>query len=203
MCTVRTVQIWTETVGKDEANVSTHRGRPSKREQILRAAAQLVREQGVAHLTMEAVAEQAHVSKGGVLYHFPTKEELVKSMVNHIMDQFTANMERTALSDEEGVGRWTRAYVWETFKLLEGVPDMTVGLLAASSENPELLKPVQDHYDTWQLRIENDEIDPVLATIIRLAADGLWFIELFGCTSLEPKLRQQVKDTLITMTKGH
>lgn len=124
-------------------------------------------------------------------------------MVNHIMDQFTANMERTALSDEEGVGRWTRAYVWETFKLLEGVPDMTVGLLAASSENPELLKPVQDHYDTWQLRIENDEIDPVLATIIRLAADGLWFIELFGCTSLEPKLRQQVKDTLITMTKGH
>ncbi|WP_236011735.1 TetR/AcrR family transcriptional regulator [Alicyclobacillus fructus] len=177
------------------------RRRPSKRNQILQAAAQLVRERGVGHLTLEAVAELAHVSKGGLLYHFPTKEELVKSMVSSIMDEFTTNMEKTASRDTDGPGKWTRAYVQETFKLLDGVQNMSVGLLAASCENPELLKPVQEHYDDWQRRIEQDDIDPVKATIIRLAADGLWFIELFGCSSLEPGLRKRVRDALIELTK--
>ena len=36
---------------------------------------------GVAKLTLEAVAKEAGVSKGGLLYHFSNKEALIEGMI--------------------------------------------------------------------------------------------------------------------------
>jgi len=44
---------------------------------IIAAARRIVQRDGVAHLTIEAVAREAGFSKGGVLYHFPTKDSLI------------------------------------------------------------------------------------------------------------------------------
>jgi AcrR family transcriptional regulator len=49
------------------------RGSSSTRENILRAANLVVVEEGVSRMTLEAVAREAGVSKGGLLYHFPSK----------------------------------------------------------------------------------------------------------------------------------
>jgi AcrR family transcriptional regulator len=40
-------------------------------------------EQGFGHVTLDAVAERAGVSKGGLLYHFPTKSDLVRGLLSH------------------------------------------------------------------------------------------------------------------------
>ena len=37
-----------------------------------------IKEEGVVKLTLEAVAQRAGVSKGGLLYHYPSKEALIK-----------------------------------------------------------------------------------------------------------------------------
>jgi hypothetical protein len=50
--------------------------------------------------------------------------------------------------------------------------------------------------------LEEDGIDPVLATIVRLATDGLWMADLFGVNSLDQNLRTQVIDRLRALTKG-
>ena len=55
--------------------------RVSSREAILDAAEAVVLADGAAHLTLDAVAERAKVSKGGLLYHFNTKEALLEGMV--------------------------------------------------------------------------------------------------------------------------
>jgi AcrR family transcriptional regulator len=177
------------------------RGRPSKREQILQVATRLIGQRGVGHFTLDAVAEEAQISKGGLLYHFPTKEDLVMSMINSIMDEFTVNMVQSAEADPVDTGKWSRAYIQETLKVLDGTQSMSFGLLSISSENPELLKPVQEHFSTWQRYIEQDGLDPVKATIIRLTMDGLWFTELLGCPTVEPELRRKVLETLFQMTK--
>src|SRR5687767_14471935 len=44
------------------------------RERILEAAERVVGDVGAARMTLEGVAQAAGVSKGGLLYHFPTKE---------------------------------------------------------------------------------------------------------------------------------
>ncbi len=62
-------------------------GRPSSRERILEAAADLFQEAGFAHVSLEAVAERAGVSKGGLLYNFPSKLLLIKALVaNHLVN---------------------------------------------------------------------------------------------------------------------
>ncbi|EAE2866200.1 TetR family transcriptional regulator, partial [Listeria monocytogenes] len=52
-----------------------------KKNNLLTAASEIVKEEGVVKLTLEAVAQRAGVSKGGLLYHYPSKEALIKGMV--------------------------------------------------------------------------------------------------------------------------
>lgn len=54
------------------------------RDRILDALEKLLLVNGVAQVTLEAVAAQAGVSKGGLLYHFPSKEALLAAMVRRL-----------------------------------------------------------------------------------------------------------------------
>ena len=47
---------------------------------ILEAAGRVVLARSVAGLTLEAVAAETKLSKGGLLYHFATKEALLAAM---------------------------------------------------------------------------------------------------------------------------
>ena len=51
---------------------------------MLDAAEVVLTEQGAWRLTLDAVAEQAQVSKGGLLYHFPTKDALLQALVDRL-----------------------------------------------------------------------------------------------------------------------
>ncbi|MCX5496899.1 helix-turn-helix domain containing protein, partial [Kaistia dalseonensis] len=48
---------------------------------MLEAAALVAQDIGPGHLSLEAVAERAGISKGGLLYHFPTKQALLSGLV--------------------------------------------------------------------------------------------------------------------------
>ena len=65
-------------------------------------------------------------------------------------------------------------------------------MLAAVANDPSLLEPLRLAYRRWQRQLGNDGIDPVSATIVRLAVDGLWFSQLLGVDSLPKRLRDQV-----------
>jgi len=56
-------------------------GRSSSREKLLDAAADLISQGSVHELTLEGVAAAAGVTKGGLIYHFKTKDELVGAVV--------------------------------------------------------------------------------------------------------------------------
>jgi len=53
-------------------------------ERILTAAENVVTRDGVANLSLDAVAREAGVSKGGLLYHFPNKSALVTAIVERL-----------------------------------------------------------------------------------------------------------------------
>ena len=62
--------------------------RENTKDAILDAAEAIVREQGAAHLTLDAAAERAGMSKGGVLYHFQTKDSLLVALVQRMTQAF-------------------------------------------------------------------------------------------------------------------
>ena len=63
---------------------------------LLDAASRIVQQRGVEHLTLELTAQEAGVSKGGLLYHFPSKEALIKGMIQSYLERFTADFNAAA-----------------------------------------------------------------------------------------------------------
>lgn len=171
------------------------------RQSILQAAHDLIDEQGVSNLTLEAVAARAGVSKGGLLYHYPSKEDLIIAMVQTMIDQFRASMDML-LPNESGAGAWLRAYIRASFALNQTPTQIAPGVLAAMANNPRLLEPLREEDRAWQAQTLDAGIDPVLATILRLATDGLWFADLLGLTSVDPSLREQVLQRMLRMTQS-
>ncbi|WP_181350172.1 TetR/AcrR family transcriptional regulator [Thalassobacillus sp. CUG 92003] len=170
--------------------------RSSRKIDILHAASSIVRERGIFNLTLEAVAEQAGISKGGLLYHYPSKEALVQGMVEHLANNYSEKIANNAEADPKEKGKWTRAFLDVTFKQSYQNKDMNAGLLAAKAVNSDLLDPIRDAYAEWQHEIEHDGLDPVKATILRLAIDGMWLSELFDIYQIEEEKKQEVYQTL-------
>ncbi len=172
------------------------------RHRILQAAGRLVRAEGVAHLTLEAVARSAGVSKGGLLYHYPSKDALIAGMLDRLLDIFDADIEREWARDTGPVaGRWLRAYVRASFAL--SVDDLTLGsaLLAAAATNPALMVPARRRFERWQEQAASDGLDPAAATLVRLAADGQWFADLFGLAPPGAPLRREVLNLLLRLAE--
>src|SRR5262249_40673117 len=94
---------------------SSPSARPTARRGILDAAGRGAARQGVSALTLEAVAREAGVSKGGLLYHFGTKEALLQGLLAARLEAYERALAREVAADPAAPGRWTRALVRTTF----------------------------------------------------------------------------------------
>jgi AcrR family transcriptional regulator len=172
---------------------------------ILDAAETVVATMGVANLTFEEVARAASVSKGGVLYHFPTKEALTEAMIERFISRFDTAVEEAAASDSAPIGRNIRAYVRATMgepPLTGELFDRANGAITAALANfPERLEPVRQQSARSQRLIEDDTLDPIFATIVRLAIDGMWLAENFNLMRFDPNLKAAVGERLIAWTR--
>lgn len=175
--------------------------RTSKRMSILLAASIVVKNKGVEKLTLEAVAKEAGVSKGGLLHHYPNKEALIKGMVEELTDDFFTNVLEKVTNTTKDVGKWSRAFIEAVDDDIKDGKEISTALTAALFTNPDILSKFQNQYTVWQKNIENDGIDPIRSTIVRLAADGLWYSEMFGLGVLDEELRTKVIQELIKMTE--
>jgi AcrR family transcriptional regulator len=88
---------------------------------ILSAAERVVMRDGVMRLTIDAVAREAKLSKGGVLYHFGTKETLIQAMLERLIQYCEREMAAHQQHDGEP-GSWTRAYVRKTSEPMLAYP---------------------------------------------------------------------------------
>jgi AcrR family transcriptional regulator len=176
---------------------------------ILTAAERVALRDGVLRLTVEAVAREAKLSKGGVLYHFATKESLVQAMLDRLIQYCEQEIAQHQQNDA-APGGWTRAYVRKTLAPLTSYPgeaafpkskEVGAGLIVAAATNPKLLEPLRKRFRTWQRAIERDGISPTRATVVRLAVDGLWLADVLGIWSLSDKLRRQVLNELTRLTR--
>ena len=168
--------------------------------ELLEAAARIVKEQGASQLTLEAVAKKAGVSKGGLLYHYPNKSALLAAMVTHLIESFEKAIEQT-IEQSEGKISWLEAYVILSFDPSGSLLAESAGILAAVASDPSLLEPFKEINEIWQEKVEANGLDPVVATIIRLAADGLWYTELFDVSPFTEEKRSQVLKALLTLIK--
>jgi AcrR family transcriptional regulator len=170
------------------------------REKILNSAEGLVAQEGVKRLTIENVAVAAGVSRGGVLYHFASKEALIQAMLDRLIGRFERIIEDEINNDTEEHGRWTRAFVRATLRMDEETSAVFTPLLAAIAYEPDLLVPLRDRQEQWQRATEN-ELDPVTAAVVRLASHALWLNDLFAMNTFDQNQKRAIVARLVEMTR--
>ena len=79
---------------------SRRRKRKDSREAILHAAERIVARHGPASLTLESAASEANVSKGGLFYHFRSKEVLLQEMIRRALRQLGEEREMKQLEQQ-------------------------------------------------------------------------------------------------------
>jgi AcrR family transcriptional regulator len=161
------------------------------RARLLAAASKIVREQGALALTLDATAREAGVSKGGLLYHFATKEALISAMVEEFGNQLWDEVHELQIQYKDQAGSLTRAIIGHTERST-GEPDkLPVALITALANNAALLEPARQLVRERFAALHDDGIPFEIAAIANLAADGLWFMELLGIEpfSLEDRSR--------------
>ncbi|MDB9524791.1 TetR/AcrR family transcriptional regulator [Oscillatoria sp. CS-180] len=173
------------------------------RVRLLCAASEVAINEGVEALTLSAVAQHAGTSKGGLLYHFPTKDALLTGMVEQLVQDFETALQ-TAFDQDDAPGtpgQWLRAYIRATLQFNKKSLALIICLSSVVTASPELLEAAKSYEQRWQLKLKDDGIDLTKASIIQLAVDGLWFSEVFHFGTPDEALLNQIIKTLINMAR--
>lgn len=171
------------------------------RTRILDAAEAMVRARGVSGLTLEAAAREAGVSKGGLLYHFASKEALLAAMLKRLADfvaeDFVLAMER----QPSGPGRAARAMLAWGLEVSEAEANercdrAAAVFLAAFHHDPALLDPIRAVVAGLRNAVAADGLPPGHGMAIMAAMDGLFMARIFGMYELAPEERQALHAAL-------
>jgi len=142
---------------------------------ILEAAIDLVQAQGGGQFSLDAVAKHAGVSKGGLLYNFPSKQALIRAMVQFHVDETRAHIaeEEQKLADDPYRHKLMRAFLKGHCKRLQEDGKAGSGMLAAIADDHSLLDPVRAFHKELYARLQKESEDPELATLVYLAVEGI------------------------------
>lgn len=176
--------------------------RHSKRTMILDAVVALIERDGVTSVTFDAVAEETGITRGGLIYHFPSRENLILATHKHLAGDWEARMERMIgkSANEATSAERQSAYVQTG---MQAARRAELLLMLESADDPELAEVWRDVLDRWAPPApENGDRSALMRFIARLAADGLWSYEALFPKPLPSELKELIGSELMAMTAG-
>src|SRR6516164_9925425 len=178
------------------------RRRRDSRESILQAAEEIVARRGPAHLTLETAANEAKVSKGGLFYHFRSKEALVEAMIRRSMQLLESEHAKVAESLIGERNGKMKANIIGTLRHLEGQRPVLTAVVAAIANDPKLVEPVRESFrnDFQGLCMElNLRMEDV--AVLFLASQGLLLMELLNLSFLTPPQIRKVTQRMLQLVE--
>ncbi len=149
------------------------------RDNILNSLQDILSREGTQAVTLEAVADNAGVSKGGLLYHFPSKEALYLGLIDRL--DATAQEELTQIRTPREMVRWylDTSVPGET-EDKELSQSVLAVLRSAGAGNDEIRERIRKLYGQWGNEVRKVVKNPVLADAIVLVGDGVYINTLLG-----------------------
>ena len=136
-------------------------GKLGPKERIFHAAMTVAMQKGFGKVTLDLIATEAGLSKGGLLHHFATKNDLIGRMLEFYADPAT----RHARPGEANASSCC-------------CNPFAVAVLIAAAENPSLLEAI--HMPAgWERSGPEDRPDP-MSCLLRLIGDPIAKLELAG-----------------------
>jgi len=147
------------------------------REGLLEIAEGIVRSEGAAGLTIDALAKAASVSKGGVQYSFSSKDDLVHALIERWTQQFDDLLgEIDDMSPAELIGQYI-AIMRGSHAAMNA---KMAGLMIAYIQNPQNIVATREWYRAMFKHLGGATPDAQAARVALLAIEGLFLLRITG-----------------------
>lgn len=148
----------------------------STRDRILDALQDVLLADGPAGATLDVVAQRAGVSKGGLLYHFRSKDDLFAGLLDRLSAGATAAEAATPAAPVDAA-RW----FLDGSQTAEGPEERTMlAALRLLGTYPPAQERMAAYLDGWAAGLRRTIDDPVLSRLVQLVGDGLFLHALLG-----------------------
>jgi AcrR family transcriptional regulator len=173
------------------------------RNALLVAAERVVTEHGPA-FSLDAVAREAGVSKGGLLHHFRSRDALLVALVGAWTARFDEAVARQLDPDDDRPGRVCRAHIRATFDEPEvgGGPWVHTSVQTAVISVPEVLERARADAERWQRDMLADGLHRQRVLLITRALDGEAMAEVLGgAATVDEDARRELRGLLLALTE--
>ncbi len=168
---------------------------PKAREVILDAARRVVRERGAGNLTYEELVQKSGVTRGGITYHFPTKDDLLRELIRRDLENWTEVEARLKPQIGNELAADLIAHIRSHTERDDEHRRFASGMLSAITLDPSMLDPIREYIDARHGDIEWNEQHFSLQ-ILRLAAEGIFWSDVLGIGKLPDEARAGVVSKL-------
>ncbi|MEJ5914334.1 TetR/AcrR family transcriptional regulator [Pseudokineococcus sp. 1T1Z-3] len=158
------------------------------RDRVLDAYERLLVDAGPAAATLDAVSATAGVSKGGLLYHFPSKEALVRGLLERLRHRGLEDAERIRTAPEGATAAWLRTSSPPLHDDSGLSRTYVAALRVAGSEDAAEHAPAvfAEIDDGWFTALREQLGDAARARLVQLVGDGLYLAALSGAEDAGP-----------------
>ncbi|MFB7720645.1 TetR/AcrR family transcriptional regulator [Nocardia sp. NPDC056100] len=184
--------------------MTTPRDPAGTRNRILDALETLLLDKGMSQVTLESVAAAAGVSKGGLLYHFKSKDALLAGLVRRLGERADQQL-NSAVAQGESVAEWylqtphpdndSDALELALYRSMLAAMRTVDGPQDTAADEAD--RALAEMMSGWKTALDNEIRDPVKAEIVRLVGDGVYLRALLGMPPVDPALYRQVVARLL------
>nr|WP_082756189.1 TetR/AcrR family transcriptional regulator [Tsukamurella pulmonis] len=145
---------------------------PAARAKLLDAFVTILIEHGERAATLEAVAAEAGVSKGGLLYHFGSKNALVEGLCDWLDELVAEDVELMAAAPEGAVEYYVRTSNYDDSPLDRAIVAVLRLSQGADDRAERAIRSMQDRF---LATVQEQVPDEATARAILLVGDGLYY----------------------------
>jgi AcrR family transcriptional regulator len=168
------------------------------RNAALQAALTIISRDGAGRLTLDAIARESGISKGGVMHQFRTKEAVIKALLEMQHEHFEAFARRYLA--EHGAAHTQPLLATDIAISREAINmphSVAFAVLGAVVEQPGLLAFARETDQEKLKAIRAEAADPQLALLRWAAAKGLLMTTLLGLCPIAEEERAQLFERLL------
>jgi AcrR family transcriptional regulator len=170
------------------------------RRALLKAAAEAIRVRGI-HASLDETARFAGVSKGGLLYHFASKDELILELVRAELAAFQASVDAELDPADTAPGRLTRAYIRAVLApTTDDEARESLALITQLMTLPAVAEVARADAARIDAALAADGLPQDVLALVVAAADGMSSAPLWGGSAHSPAHRR-LAERLLHLTR--
>lgn len=168
---------------------------------ILQVASTVFTEHGLS-ASLELIAQQAGISKGGLKYHFSSKQKLIDALAHHIIQEYHDDVDARLDENDHEPGRLARAVIRVNADPERSGPTSNKRwvILAMLCVIPSAREIWTADSDRWEEALIEDGVDRATRDLVLNAANGVSASHIWS-NAYTPDRVKELHDHLIELTR--